>query len=94
MHSSSTHSRRLRARRSELNKLRMTAELADSDMRRPLDQIAKPHWDEGAISLQAHLQQQAQHRGMTVRAHTRRPPPHARTRRRVMHACTALRAAR
>ena len=54
--------------RSELNKLRMTAELSDAEMRRPLDQITKPHWDERAMSLLSHLQQEAEKRGTTVRA--------------------------
>ena len=32
----------------ELNKLRMSSELSDAEMKRPLDQIKKPHWDEHA----------------------------------------------
>ena len=52
---------------SELNKLRMTAELSDAEMRRPLEEIIKPHWDETAPSLLTYLQDEAERRGTTVR---------------------------
>lgn len=43
----------------DLNKLRMTAELDLTDLDRPMDEIAKPHWDVNALTLRQHLERVA-----------------------------------
>jgi hypothetical protein len=43
----------------DLNKLRMTAELDPTDLDRPMDEIAKPHWDVNALTLRQHLERVA-----------------------------------
>ena len=43
----------------DLNKLRMTAELDQTDLDRPMDEIAKPHWDVNALTLRQHLERVA-----------------------------------
>ena len=40
----------------DLNKVRFTAELSESDMRRPIDDIPPPHWDPKAPSLREFLE--------------------------------------
>ncbi|KAL1510713.1 hypothetical protein AB1Y20_007005 [Prymnesium parvum] len=57
----------------DLNKLRLTAELADSDMKRPLEAIKKPHWDDHASSLHNHLHLEASRRGTTVASLNTKP---------------------
>ena len=43
----------------DLNKLRYSAELSDSDMERPIETIPKPHWDTGAKPLLEYLEERA-----------------------------------
>ena len=43
----------------DLNKLRMTAELDQTALDRPMDEIAKPHWDVNALTLRQHLERVA-----------------------------------
>ncbi|KAG7354331.1 calcineurin-like phosphoesterase [Nitzschia inconspicua] len=53
----------------DLNKLRLTAELSDSDMARPLSDIPPPHWDPKAPSLWEYLEHKRQtlrERGQTT----------------------------
>ena len=44
----------------------MTSELSEADMKRPIEQILKPHWDENAKTLADHLQAEASARGVSV----------------------------
>lgn len=40
----------------DLNKCRYSAELADDDMARPIDEIPRAHWDTKATTLREHLE--------------------------------------
>ena len=40
----------------DLNKLRLSAELSNEDMMRPVSTIPPPHWDPAAPTLEQHLQ--------------------------------------
>ena len=48
----------------DLNKLRFTAELHQTDMERPIDEIPPPHWDRKAPTLRQHLERVAAERAL------------------------------
>ena len=41
----------------DLNKLRLSSELSEPDMKRPIDDIGRPFWDRNAKSLREHLEE-------------------------------------
>ena len=47
----------------DLNKLRYSAELAECDLARPIDDIPGPHWDPQAKTLREHLEALAEETG-------------------------------
>jgi len=50
----------------DLNKLRFSAELADDDMNRPMEEIPPPHWDPKAPSLLEYLTKKATEQSISV----------------------------
>lgn len=67
----------------DLNKLRFSAELADDDMGRPIDEIPGPYWDPKAKTLRQYLEQVAAETGNPIEAVNTRPE-----RLRWMYKCT------
>ena len=47
----------------DLNKLRLSSELSESDMKRPIDDIGRPFWDRTAKSLREHLEEIQENEG-------------------------------